>query len=49
MVHYGGDSGLFETYRKGTLHFLPEHAAVISNTSYPKYQGTANSQISTND
>jgi hypothetical protein len=48
MVHYGGDSGLFETYRKGTLHFF-HNTVVISNTDYPKYQGTSIFELSTND
>ncbi len=31
MIHYGGDSGLTDTYRKGTLHFFHNTVAVTSD------------------
>jgi hypothetical protein len=48
MVHYGGDSGVLETYRKGTLHFF-QNTVVVSNASYPDYQSTGVFELSTND
>lgn len=48
MVHYGGDSGLFDTYRKGTLHFF-HNTVVVRNATHPEWQGTAVFELSTND
>lgn len=48
MVHYGGDSGLFDTYRKGTLHFF-HNTVVVLNATHPEWQGTAIFELSTND
>ena len=48
MVHYGGDSGIFETYRKGTLHFF-NNTVVVKNARYPEWQSTQVFEISTND
>ena len=43
IVHYGGDSGTIEDYRKGTLHFF--HNTVISTRS----GNTTLMRLSTND
>ena len=48
MVHYGGDSGLPETYRKGTLHFL-HNTVLVLNGSHEEWQATAVFELSTND
>ncbi len=48
MVHYGGDSGLFDTYRKGTLHFY-NNTVIIMNGAYPDWQTTALFELSTNE
>jgi len=48
MVLYGGDSGILDTYRKGTLHFF-QNTVAISNASYPEYQSTGIIELSTND
>jgi hypothetical protein len=48
MVHYGGDSGIFDTYRKGTLHFF-NNTVIILNASHEPYASTPIFQISTND
>lgn len=48
MVHYGGDSGLFDTYRKGTLHFH-HNTVIVKNAGYPGWQSTALFELSTND
>lgn len=48
MVHYGGDSGVFETYRKGTLHFF-HNTVVVLNASHADYETTQLFEISTND
>ncbi|MFO0553998.1 MAG: right-handed parallel beta-helix repeat-containing protein [Polyangiaceae bacterium] len=48
MVHYGGDSGLLDTYRKGKLHFF-QNTVVVENANYRDYDMTAVFQISTND
>ncbi len=47
MIHYGGDSGLLDTYRKGTLRFF-HNTVVIQNATHPDYQGTAIFEVSTN-
>jgi len=31
MVHYGGDNGMFDTYRKGTLYFYHNTVAISSD------------------
>lgn len=33
MIHYGGDSGLVDTYRKGTLHFFHNTVVIRANRS----------------
>ncbi|MBL9025100.1 MAG: right-handed parallel beta-helix repeat-containing protein [Myxococcales bacterium] len=48
MVHYGGDSGLYDTYRKGTLHFH-HNTVIVQNGSHGEWQGTAVFELSTND
>ena len=48
MVHYGGDSGMLETYRKGTLHFF-NNTVVVLNASHKDWQSTAVFELSTND
>ncbi|OJY15891.1 MAG: hypothetical protein BGO98_24845 [Myxococcales bacterium 68-20] len=48
MVHYGGDSGLLETYRKGTLHFF-HNTVLVLNGSHEEWQTTAVFELSTND
>ena len=48
MVHYGGDSGLFEDYRKGTLYFF--HNTVVVDTSQQgDYDTQAILELSTNE
>ncbi|MBK6519857.1 MAG: hypothetical protein IPG04_38430 [Polyangiaceae bacterium] len=37
MVHYGGDSGMLDTYRKGTLHFF--NNTVVVENSHPGVGG----------
>jgi hypothetical protein len=48
MVHYGGDSGLYETYRKGTLHFF-QNTVIVENAGYKDYEGAMVFELSTND
>lgn len=48
MVHYGGDSGLVETYRKGTLHFF-HNTVLVLNASHKEWEGTAVFELSTNE
>jgi parallel beta-helix repeat protein len=48
MIHYGGDSGEFKNYRKGTLYFY-NNTLVVKNENYIDYQKPAVFQISTND
>jgi hypothetical protein len=48
MVHYGGDSGMFETYRKGTLHFF-HNTVVVLNASHADYETTQLFELSTNE
>ena len=43
IVHYGGDSGTIDDYRKGTLHFF--HNTVVSTRS----ENTTLMRLSTND
>lgn len=39
LVHYGGDNGIFPTYRKGTLHFY-HNTIVVSADEGKRYQTT---------
>jgi hypothetical protein len=48
MIHYGGDSGVFENYRKGTLFFY-DNTVVVKNDAYPPYSSTAIFELSTNE
>ncbi len=48
LVHYGGDSGLTDTYRKGQLHFH-HNTVVIKNATHPEYQPTVLFQLTTMD
>ncbi|MBK6515418.1 MAG: hypothetical protein IPG04_15180 [Polyangiaceae bacterium] len=49
MVHYGGDSGMLDTYRKGTLHFF-NNTVVVENSHHKEVEATAIfREISTND
>ena len=48
MIHYGGDSGVFENYRKGTLFFY-NNTVVVKNDGYPPYARTAVFELSTNE
>jgi hypothetical protein len=48
MIHYGGDSGLFEDYRKGTLHFY-ENTVVVNNSAFVSFDTAEVFEISTNE
>ncbi|MFO0555591.1 MAG: right-handed parallel beta-helix repeat-containing protein [Polyangiaceae bacterium] len=48
MVHYGGDSGLYENYRKGTLHFF-QNTVIVRNESAGSWNVPAAFELSTND
>jgi hypothetical protein len=48
LVHYGGDSGMPERYRKGTLHFF-HNTVVVENWQYKDYDKAAIFELSTND
>ena len=48
MIHYGGDSGLVEHYRKGTLHFF-HNTVVIENATHKEWEGTEIFELSTNE
>lgn len=48
MVHYGGDSGQTENYRKGTLHFFA-NTVFVQNETYQDYERSAVFEASTND
>ncbi len=48
MIHYGGDSGIMERYRKGTLHFV-HNTVVVYNDHYPDWQGAAVFELSTDE
>jgi hypothetical protein len=48
MVHYGGDSEVFEDYRKGTLYFF-HNTVLVRNEGYRDYTRTAVFELSTND
>ena len=47
MIHYGGDSGLLNTYRKGTLYFY--HNTVIVRANVGERWRTILFDVSTND
>jgi parallel beta-helix repeat protein len=48
MIHYGGDSGLFQDYRKGTLHFY-ENTVVVNNSTFASFDTAEVFEISTNE
>lgn len=48
MVHYGGDSGIFDTYRKGTLHAF-NNTFVVVNDGQTNYTAQAFYELSTNE
>ena len=48
MVHYGGDSGVFEDYRKGTLYFF-HNTVVVDTSAQGDYQTQAVLELSTNE
>jgi hypothetical protein len=48
MIHYGGDSGLFEDYRKGTLYFF-HNTVFVGNQSQEDYNEVAVFELSTNE
>lgn len=48
LVHYGGDSGDFKNYRKGTLRFY-DNTIVIKNADYKDWAWTSVFEIATND
>ena len=48
LIHYGGDSGMFADYRKGTLYFY-NNTVVIKNDGYKDYTRTAIFELSTNE
>jgi hypothetical protein len=48
LVHYGGDSGVYETYRKGTLHFF-HNTVLVLNASHREWQTTPIFELSTNE
>ncbi|WP_437725651.1 right-handed parallel beta-helix repeat-containing protein [Sorangium sp. So ce861] len=48
MIHYGGDSGQTEYYRKGTLHFF-SNTVFVKNDTYRDYERSAVFEASTND
>ena len=48
MVHYGGDSGSVEDYRKGTLYFY-ENTVIVKNEGASDYDRPAVFELSTNE
>lgn len=48
MIHYGGDSYVFENYRKGTLFFY-NNTVVVKNQAYDDYDKPAVFELSTNE
>ncbi|MGK4003781.1 right-handed parallel beta-helix repeat-containing protein [Sorangium sp. So ce1036] len=48
LIHYGGDSGETEYYRKGTLHFF-SNTVFVRNDTYEDYQRSEVFEASTND
>lgn len=47
MIHYGGDSYVFENYRKGTLFFY-NNTVVVKNQAYGDYDKPSVFELSTN-
>jgi hypothetical protein len=48
IVHYGGDSGMPERYRKGTLHFF-HNTVAVENWHYKDYDKAFLFELSTNE
>jgi hypothetical protein len=48
IVHYGGDSYVFENYRKGTLFFY-NNTVIVKNEAYGDYDKPAVFELSTNE
>ncbi len=48
MIHYGGDSGIFADYRKGTLFFY-NNTVVVKNAGYKDWAANAIFELSTNE
>jgi len=48
MIHYGGDSGLFGDYRKGTLHFY-QNTLVVKNQGASDWDTVEVFELSTNE
>lgn len=48
MIHYGGDSGQTQYYRKGTLYFF-SNTVFVRNENYDAYDRSAVFEASTND
>jgi len=48
LIHYGGDSGLLDTYRKGVLHFY-QNTVIVQNEGYQDYDEQDIFELSTND
>jgi hypothetical protein len=48
MVHYGGDSGVFEDYRKGTLYFF-HNTMVVDTSAQTDFQTQPLLELSTNE
>jgi hypothetical protein len=48
LILYGGDSGVLEDYRKGTLFFY-DNTVIVKNASYPEYTRTPIFELSTNE
>jgi hypothetical protein len=48
MIHYGGDSGIYSHYRKGTLHFY-QNTLVVKNEGAVDWDSPAVFELSTND
>ena len=46
MVHYGGDSYVFQNYRKGTLFFY-NNTVIVKNEEYPDWNKPAVFELST--
>lgn len=46
LIHYGGDSGNFQDYRKGTLRFY-NNTVVVKNDTYKDWTRTAIFELST--
>jgi parallel beta-helix repeat protein len=48
MIHYGGDSGIYDNYRKGTLYFY-QNTLIVQNAQAGSYNVPAVFELSTND